>query len=53
MRKLPALACLATLAATPAAAHLPPGEYGSFLAGVTHPLFGLDHVLAMIAGRTG
>lgn len=49
MRKLPALACLATLAATPAAAHLPPGEYGSFLAGVTHPLFGLDHVLAMIA----
>ena len=37
------------LVATPAAAHLPPGEYGSFLAGVTHPLFGLDHVLAMIA----
>ena len=35
--------------ATPAAAHLPPGQYGSFLAGVTHPLFGLDHVLAMIA----
>lgn len=26
-----------------------PGEYGSFLAGVTHSLFGLDHVLAMIA----
>lgn len=43
-------AVMATLlAATPAAAHLPPGEYGSFLAGVTHPLFGLDHVLAMIA----
>jgi len=37
------------MVATPAAAHLPPGEYGSFLAGVTHPLFGLDHVLAMIA----
>ncbi|WP_297772775.1 HupE/UreJ family protein [uncultured Roseovarius sp.] len=35
--------------ATPAFAHLPEGEYGSFLAGVTHPLFGLDHVLAMIA----
>lgn len=35
--------------ANPAAAHLPEGEYGSFLAGVTHPLFGLDHVLAMIA----
>ncbi|HKL55476.1 MAG: HupE/UreJ family protein [Roseovarius sp.] len=38
-----------SLAASPAAAHLPPGEYGSFMAGVTHPLFGLDHVLAMIA----
>ncbi|WP_422031887.1 HupE/UreJ family protein [Roseovarius sp.] len=46
-RTLPILAL--TLAATPAAAHLPPGEYGSFLAGVTHPIFGLDHVLAMIA----
>lgn len=34
--------------ASPAAAHLPEGEYGSFMAGVTHPLFGLDHVLAMI-----
>ena len=49
MKKTPALAILAILAATPVAAHLPPGEYGSFLAGVTHPLFGLDHVLAMIA----
>lgn len=39
----------AILVASPAAAHLPPGEYGSFMAGVTHPLFGLDHVLAMIA----
>jgi urease accessory protein len=43
------LAPLLILAASPAAAHLPEGEYGSFLAGVTHPLFGLDHVLAMIA----
>lgn len=39
----------ALVLATPAVAHLPEGEYGSFLAGVTHPLFGLDHVLAMIA----
>ncbi|MDM8164858.1 HupE/UreJ family protein [Roseovarius sp.] len=46
-RTLTALAL--TLAATPAFAHLPPGEYGSFLAGVTHPIFGLDHVLAMVA----
>jgi len=47
-RILPASLTFALLA-TPAAAHLPPGEYGSFLAGVTHPIFGLDHVLAMIA----
>jgi urease accessory protein len=40
---------LAILAATPAAARLPSGEYGFFLAGVTHPLVALDHVLAMIA----
>ncbi len=37
------------LPATPALAHLDPGEHGSFLAGLSHPLFGLDHVLAMIA----
>lgn len=33
----------------PAFAHLDPGEHGSFLAGFTHPIFGTDHVLAMIA----
>lgn len=38
-----------TVLASPAFAHLPPGEYGSFAAGLTHPLFGLDHVLAMVA----
>ncbi|MTI42295.1 urease accessory protein [Roseibium hamelinense] len=37
------------LLASPAAAHLDPAEHGSFAAGFTHPLFGLDHVLAMIA----
>ncbi|GKY88908.1 HupE/UreJ family protein [Sinisalibacter aestuarii] len=37
------------LFATPAFAHLPPGEYGSFAAGISHPLFGLDHILAMVA----
>ncbi len=35
--------------ALPALAHLDPVEHGSFSAGFTHPLFGLDHVLAMIA----
>ncbi len=38
-----------TLAASPAAAHLAPSEHGSFLAGASHPFFGLDHVLAMLA----
>jgi urease accessory protein len=36
-------------AATPAFAHLGPGEHGSFTAGFSHPLFGLDHILAMVA----
>jgi urease accessory protein len=33
----------------PAFAHLDPVEHGSLMAGVSHPLFGLDHVLAMLA----
>lgn len=37
------------LAASPALAHLDPAEHGSFAAGFSHPLFGTDHVLAMIA----
>jgi urease accessory protein len=39
-----------TLAATaaPALAHLDPAHNGSFLAGVSHPLFGLDHILVMV-----
>lgn len=37
------------LIATPALAHLDPGEHGSFASGFTHPIFGTDHVLAMIA----
>ena len=48
MRALSAAAALALLA-SPAAAHLPHGQYGSLAAGFTHPLFGLDHVLAMVA----
>ncbi len=32
-----------------ASAHVPAGEYGSFAAGFTHPLFGADHILAMVA----
>ena len=46
-RLLPALGL--SVLGTPALAHLPPGEYGSLAAGFSHPLFGLDHILAMIA----
>lgn len=33
----------------PAFAHVDPVAHGSLAAGLTHPLFGLDHVLAMVA----
>jgi len=42
-------ATVLALSASPALAHLDPSEHGSFAAGFTHPLFGTDHVLAMIA----
>ncbi|RDL50711.1 hypothetical protein BLJAPNOD_01834 [Ensifer sp. M14] len=35
--------------AAPAFAHLNPQEHGSFAAGFSHPLFGLDHILVMVA----
>ncbi|GAA0778323.1 HupE/UreJ family protein [Roseibium denhamense] len=43
-----AAALLVAVSASPAFAHLDPTEHGSFAAGFTHPIFGLDHVLAMI-----
>jgi urease accessory protein len=33
----------------PAFAHLDPAEHGSLAAGFSHPFFGADHVLAMVA----
>jgi urease accessory protein len=44
-------AAVALLAAStlPAFAHLDPGEHGSFAAGFSHPMFGTDHILAMLA----
>lgn len=42
------IAALATTA-MPAFAHLNPEEHGSFLSGLSHPIFGADHVLAMVA----
>lgn len=43
-----ALGMLAATAA-PAFAHLNPDEHGSLAAGLSHPLFGVDHILAMVA----
>ncbi len=44
------IAAASLMAATaPAFAHLAPEAHGSFLAGVSHPLFGADHILAMVA----
>lgn len=42
-------ACAFITSASPALAHLDPGEHGSFMAGFSHPLFGTDHILAMVA----
>ncbi|WEX10425.1 HupE/UreJ family protein [Chelativorans sp. AA-79] len=45
-----AFAAAAFFAATaPAFAHLDPAAHGSFMAGFSHPLFGLDHILVMVA----
>lgn len=38
----------AVTAAAPAFAHLDPAAHGSLAAGLTHPLSGLDHLLAMV-----
>lgn len=42
-------AAISALGVTPAFAHLNPTEHGSFMAGFSHPLFGTDHILAMVA----
>lgn len=49
MKRLAAAAAVLFASAVPAFAHLDPAEHGSFMAGVTHPLFGMDHILAMVA----
>lgn len=47
MKRL-ALLLFALTISTPAFAHLNPVEHGSFAAGFSHPLFGADHILAMV-----
>ena len=48
LRVLSAAAALSLLAA-PALAHTGAGAGSGFAAGFAHPLFGLDHLLAMLA----
>lgn len=43
-----AIFVLAILLATPATAHVGIGSTSGFLSGVSHPLSGLDHILAMV-----
>jgi len=50
MLKRSLLTLAISIAATlPAFAHLDPAEHGSIAAGFSHPLLGLDHILAMVA----
>ena len=49
MFKTISIASLLAFAAGPALAHVDPLAHGSVAAGFTHPIFGPDHVLAMVA----
>src|SRR5690606_9900488 len=49
MKRIALIFAVLAASASPALAHLDPAEHGSFAAGFTHPLFGADHVVAMVA----
>jgi urease accessory protein len=49
LKRLTVTAGAFAAAAAPAFAHLDPLAHGSIAAGLSHPLFGADHVLAMVA----
>jgi urease accessory protein len=49
LKRLSATAAILAATAAPAFAHLDPTEHGSLMAGLSHPLSGADHMLAMIA----
>lgn len=48
-KRISVAAAALTATTLPAFAHLNPDEHGSFMAGFSHPLFGADHILAMVA----
>lgn len=49
LKRLSLAAGIFAAATAPAFAHLNPEEHGSMMAGLSHPLFGADHILAMVA----
>ena len=49
LKRLALAVSLLSLSVAPALAHLTPEEHGSLLAGASHPMFGADHILAMVA----
>jgi urease accessory protein len=49
VQAIAAVPILLLFGASPAFAHVSPAEHSSFLAGFTHPLSGLDHILVMVA----
>ena len=48
-KRLSITAAFLGAATAPAFAHLDPAEHGSLMAGLSHPLSGADHILAMVA----
>ena len=49
LKRILTAAGLLLAASAPAFAHVSPADHGSFLAGFSHPLFGIDHIVVMIA----
>lgn len=49
LRTMTLATAMLTIGVAPAFAHLEPGRHGSFLTGLSHPLLGVDHILAMLA----
>ncbi|MCB1501248.1 MAG: HupE/UreJ family protein [Bauldia sp.] len=49
LKRLVPAAALVLAATAPAFTHFNPAEHGSFMTGFGHPLFGLDHVVVMVA----
>jgi urease accessory protein len=48
-KRLATTSAILVVTAAPAFAHLDPTEHGSFMAGLSHPFSGADHMLAMIS----